>query len=201
MYNFLANKIMFEYDKNMPDPEPGDFLISEPFLNDPNFERTVILVCEHNEDGTFGLVLNKLSDLKLNDVLEEEINPLTYLNIGGPVEQNTLHFIHKLGPDKIEGAIELNDGLYWSGNFEQMKFLMNSNLIEEDDVQFYLGYSGWASGQLRIELDKQSWFIKKKATAKEVLDMESDVLWKSILQEMGGKYRVFSNYPVDPRLN
>lgn len=191
---------MFEYDKNIPEPESGDFLISEPFLNDPNFERTVILICEHTEESTFGLILNKLSDLKLDDVLEEKITFPAYLNLGGPVEQNTLHFIHRL-EGKIEGSIELNNGLFWSGDFEQIKFLLNSNLVKEEDIQFYLGYSGWDAGQLRKELDKQSWFVRKKATATEIFDMESDILWKSILSQMGGKYRVFSNYPVDPRLN
>ena len=150
---------MFEYDKNLPEPQRGDFLLSEPFLNDPNFERTVILVCEHNDEGTFGLVLNKLSDLQLNDVLEEEFIFPAYLNIGGPVEQNTLHFVHRLG-NVIEGSIQLNGNLYWSGDFEQVKFLMNSGLIKAEDIQFYLGYSGWASGQLREEMDSQSWFCK-----------------------------------------
>lgn len=191
---------MFEYDKDLPDPERGDFLISEPFLNDPNFERTVILVCEHSEEGTFGLVLNKLSDLTLNDVMDEEINFNGYLNIGGPVEQNTLHFVHRL-KDEIPGSIELNKELSWSGDFEQIKFMLNSGMLKEDDIQFFLGYSGWGNGQLREELDNQSWFIRKKATSQEVFDMESDILWKSILKQMGGKYRVFSNYPVDPRLN
>ena len=191
---------MFEYDQNIPEPESGDFLISEPFLNDPNFERTVILLCEHSDEGTFGLILNKVSDLKLDDVLEEEITFPIYLNLGGPVEQNTLHFIHRL-ENQIEGSIKLDEGLYWSGDFEQIKFLLNSNLIKEEDIQFYLGYAGWGAGQLRKELDKQSWFVRKGATAKEIFDMESDILWKSILKEMGGKYKVFSNYPVDPRLN
>ncbi len=191
---------MFEYDKNIPEPERGDFLLSEPFLNDPNFERTVILVCEHNDEGTFGLVMNKLSDLQLNDVLEEEVTFPAYLNIGGPVEQNTLHFVHRLG-NTIEGSVQLNGDLYWSGDFEQVKFLMNSGLVQEEDIQFYLGYSGWASGQLREEMDGQSWFVRKNATSKEIFDLESDILWKSILRDMGGKYKVFSNYPSDPRLN
>ena len=191
---------MFEYDKDLPEPEKGDFLLSEPFLNDPNFERTVILVCEHNDEGTFGLVMNKLSDLQLNDVLEEEVTFPAYLNIGGPVEQNTLHFVHRLG-QTIDGSIQLNGDLYWSGDFEQVKFLMNSGLVAAEDIQFYLGYSGWASGQLRGEMDSSSWFVRKGATAKEIFDLESDILWKSILREMGGKYKVFSNYPSDPRLN
>ena len=191
---------VFEYDKDLPEPEKGDFLLSEPFLNDPNFERTVILVCEHNDEGTFGLVMNKLSDLQLNDVLEEEVTFPAYLNIGGPVEQNTLHFVHRLG-QTIDGSIQLNGDLYWSGDFEQVKFLMNSGLVAAEDIQFYLGYSGWASGQLRGEMDSSSWFVRKGATAKEIFDLESDILWKSILREMGGKYKVFSNYPSDPRLN
>ena len=158
------------------------------------------MVCEHNEEGTFGLVMNKLSDLQLNDVLEEEITFPAYLNVGGPVEQNTLHFVHRLG-NTLEGSIQLNQDLYWSGDFEQVKFLMNSGLIKEEDIQFYLGYSGWASGQLKEEMDSQSWFVRKAATSKEIFDLESDILWKSILRDMGGKYKVFSNYPSDPRLN
>ena len=85
---------------------------------------------------------------------------------------------------KIEGSIQLNNDLYWSGDFEQIKFLLNSNLIKEEDIQFYLGYSGWGVGQLRAELDKQSWFVRRKATANEIFDMESDILWKSILKHI-----------------
>ena len=192
---------MFEYDKNLPEPQRGDFLLSEPFLNDPNFERTVILVCEHNDEGTFGLVLNKLSDLQLNDVLEEEFIFPAYLNIGGPVEQNTLHFVHRLG-NVIEGSIQLNGNLYWSGDFEQVKFLMNSGLIKAEDIQFYLGYSGWASGQLREEMDSQSWFVRKGATSKEIFDLESDILWKSILREIWEEsIRCFQITLATPRLN
>ena len=191
---------MFEYDKNIPEPDRGDLLISEPFLNHPNFERTVILICEHNERGTFGLVLNKVTDLTLKDVLAEEVAFSGLLNLGGPVEQNTLHFVHKLG-EKIDGSIELGDELYWSGDFEQIKSMLNEGLLQETDIQFYLGYSGWEEGQLRQELDAQSWFVKRRTTSKEIFDMDADEFWKSILKTMGGKYKVFSNYPVDPRLN
>ena len=191
---------MFEYDKNIPEPDRGDLLISEPFLNDPNFERTVILICEHNEQGTFGLVLNKKTDLLLEDVLTEEIAYDGILNLGGPVEQNTLHFVHRK-PDDLNDAVQLGNGLGWSGDFEQIKFMLNEGLIEEDEIQFYLGYSGWAEGQLRDELDAQSWFVKKGATQEEIFEMSAEELWTSVLKTMGGKYKVFSNYPVDPRLN
>ena len=191
---------MFEYDKNIPDPKGGDFLISEPFLPDPNFERSVVLICENSEEGTFGLVLNKTTDLLLEDVMDEEIPFHGTLNIGGPVEQNTLHFIHRI-EEPIEGSVEIGHGLYWSGNFEQIKSLLREGTIDEYSVKFFLGYSGWSEGQLREELDRQSWFVKPTATPRQVFDLQEEALWKSILEDMGGKYKVFSNYPIDPRLN
>lgn len=191
---------MFEYDKNIPDPKGGDFLISEPFLPDPNFERSVVLLCENNPEGTFGLVLNKGTDLLLEDVLEEQIPFNGTLNVGGPVEQNTLHFLHRL-KQPVEGSIEIGEGLFWSGDFEQIKSMLWTGEAEEEDVKFFLGYSGWSEGQLREELDKQSWFVRPGATAQQVFDLEEDALWKSVLEGMGGKYKVFSNYPIDPRLN
>jgi len=191
---------MFEYDKNIPEPERGDLLISEPFLNDPNFERTVVLLCEHNEQGTFGLVLNKKTDLLLDDVLSDPVDYSGILNLGGPVEQNTLHFVHRR-QQALEGAIDLGNGLAWGGDFEQIKLMLSTGQLHEDDIQFYLGYSGWAEGQLREELDANSWFVKKGSTHEEVFEMSPEELWKSVLKTMGGKYKVFSNYPVDPRLN
>ena len=191
---------MFAYDKNIPEPEKGDLLISEPFLNDPNFERTVILICEHNAQGTFGLVLNKKTKLRLEDVLTDEIPFFGTLNLGGPVEQNTLHFVHTK-PKELEGAVDLGNGLAWSGDFKQVKTFLATGVMNEADIQFYLGYSGWAEGQLREELDAQSWFVKKGATQEELFEMSAEELWKSVLKTMGGKYKVFSNYPVDPRLN
>jgi putative transcriptional regulator len=191
---------MFEYDKNIPDPKRGDLLISEPFLPDPNFERTVILVCEHNEEGTFGLVLNKATDITLNDVMEEDFAFLGKLNLGGPVEHNTLHFLHRTD-NTIDGAVELSDKLNWGGEFESIKLLIETGRIEESDIKFFIGYSGWGAGQLREELDRQSWFLMPNASSRQVFDMDADDLWKSVLNEMGGKYKVFSNYPSDPRLN
>lgn len=192
--------MLFEYDKNIPDPEKGDFLISEPSMGDPNFDRTVILVCEHNEEGTFGLVMNQLTKLNLNDVLNEELLFEGSLFLGGPVEQNTLHFVHHNSID-IPGAVALNEELSWSGDFEEVKWMMKSGMLSADDIKFFLGYSGWGSGQLRDELDRQSWFVRKNARKEEVFDLGHDELWKAILNKMGGKYKLFSNYPPDPRLN
>jgi putative transcriptional regulator len=189
-----------EYDKNIPDPKNGDLLISEPFLHDPNFDRTVILVCDNGIEGTFGLVINKTTSLLLAEVMNETINFNSCLNLGGPVEQNTLHYVHRIKVP-IDDSIELGNGLYWSGDFNQIKELIANGQVTEEDIKFYLGYSGWSEGQLREELDQQSWFVKPQATSRQIFDMDEEALWQSILKEMGGKYKVFSNYPSDPRLN
>ena len=95
---------LFNYSFDKIEPRRGDLLISEPFLADPNFARTVILLCEHNEEGSFGFVLNKPAQVKLNELLEGVKNRRDSIYIGGPVQQNTLQFIHR------------NDGIIEGGN-------------------------------------------------------------------------------------
>ena len=104
-------------------PAPGNLLLAEPFLKDPNFKRTVVLLCEHNEDGAFGLVLNKKLEFKVDDVLPEFPIENIDLYYGGPVGPDTLHFIHQYG-DLIEGSLKRKDDIYWSGNFEQIKLML-----------------------------------------------------------------------------
>lgn len=181
-------------------PQKGDLLISEPFLPDPNFERTVILLCEHNEEGSFGFVLNKPSLLKYNDVVEEAKEFDETLYVGGPVQQDTLHFVHREG-NQIEGSLELVNGIYWGGNFEQLQIMIDSKQIHAPDYKFFIGYSGWGSGQLEAELKEKTWIISNQARPNQVFDITAEDLWKTVLNEMGGKYRMISNYPIDPRLN
>ncbi|MDN5204912.1 YqgE/AlgH family protein [Fulvivirgaceae bacterium BMA10] len=181
-------------------PKKGDLLISEPFLPDPNFERTVILMCEHNEEGSFGFVLNRPSVMQFDEVVEGIEDFKATLYVGGPVEQNTLHFIHRAG-DIIEGGVEISEGLYWGGNFENLKILIETKQIPADDFKFFIGYSGWGSGQLVEELKANSWIIRQNATPKEIFDENPENLWREVLKDMGGKFRMFSNYPSDPRLN
>lgn len=181
-------------------PAKGDLMISEPFLPDPNFERTVILVCEHNEQGSFGFVLNKPSLLKLSDIMEEVDGFESIVHVGGPVQQDTLHFIHRVG-NELEGGEEISEGVRWGGNFEQLKIMIEQGQVEEKDIIFFLGYSGWGEGQLQQEIKEKSWIIHKSVTSQQVFDKDPKNLWRDILKGMGGKYKMFSNYPTDPRLN
>ena len=191
---------LFNYASDKIEPQKGDLLISEPFLADPNFMRTVILLCEHNEEGSFGFVLNKLAKVKLSDLIEGVPNRRDSIFIGGPVQQNTLQFIHRK-PMAIEGGSQVIDGLYWGGNFDQMLTMTDSDLILSSDIKFFVGYSGWAAGQLKNELGLNSWIISRNVNADQIFDTDIDSFWKEVLKKMGGKYKIVSNFPVDPRLN
>lgn len=181
-------------------PERGDLLISEPYLPDPNFERTVILLCEHDENGSFGFVLNKQADASLPDLIEEVEGFDTDVFVGGPVQQNTLHFLHKKD-QHLNGDREIAGGVFWGIDFEGLLSAINLNQVNREDIKFFVGYSGWSPGQLMDEMKAKSWIVYKKATPEMVFNSNPEVLWREVLQNMGGKYRVISNYPVDPRLN
>ncbi len=190
----------FDYnDKNLI-PQKGDLLISEPFLADPNFMRTVIILCEHNDEGSIGFVLNKMSSLTLEDVVAEFKGVKQKVYIGGPVQQDTLHFIHRKG-ELIAESAKIAEGLYWGGNFDELTFLLRDQLVNSQDFKFFIGYSGWAPGQLMDEIKVNSWIISRNVSIEQVFDTDATVLWKEVLKNLGGKYKVMSNYPVDPRLN
>ncbi|MGI9543509.1 MAG: YqgE/AlgH family protein [Cyclobacteriaceae bacterium] len=181
-------------------PKRGDLLISDPFLPDPNFERTVVLICENNEEGSFGFVLNRPSHVRLHEVIDGMDNFPKPAYIGGPVQQDSLHFIHR-GRFHLEGSTPLGDNVYWGGNFEQLKILAEDNMVSGDDAIFFIGYSGWSPGQLDRELKEKSWMVYPQANGYQVFDERPEHLWKEVLTEMGGKYKMFANYPINPRLN
>ena len=189
---------LFNYTYDKIEPRKGDILISEPFLADPNFVRTVIFLCEHNDEGSFGFVLNKPAQIKLNELLEDVKERQDGIYVGGPVQQNTLQFIHR-NDGLIEGGIEVKKGIYWGGNFEQMLTIIESNLIKQSDIKFFVGYSGWGAGQLKNELEVNSWIISRNVNIEQIFDTDVKSLWKEVLHKMGGKYKIVANFPVDPR--
>lgn len=188
----------FKY-KNKLKPEKGRLLISEPYLADPNFERTVVLLCEHNEDGSFGFVINKPSILKINELMEDISNVDDIVFIGGPVQQDTIHFLHR--NTNIVNAVNICDDIHWGGDFESLLSQLETGMIKKTDIRFYLGYSGWGQGQLEAELLEDSWIVCDFVTDELLFDTDPTVVWKKALDNMGGRFSVYSNYPVDPRLN
>jgi len=178
---------------------PGILLISDPFLKDPNFARSVVLICDHQIEGSFGFVLNRLYDQPLGQMITdlEGFNfPLFY---GGPVQKDTVHFLHTR-PDLIEGGMEIRDGIYWGGDFEEVVELIKNKLLKPKDIRFFIGYSGWGEGQLEEELNTKSW-ITRDCTKPLVFNKNIDAIWKDALKDLGGEYSQMIHYPLDPQLN
>ncbi|MFN8286122.1 MAG: YqgE/AlgH family protein [Chitinophagales bacterium] len=196
-----SENTLWNYDfEKEKDIKPGSLLLSEPFMFDENFRRTVVLVCEHTEpNGTVGIIVNKPIDLRLQEVVEDFPQFNGKLFLGGPVGTDTLQFIHSLG-DKIEGSIKLSEKLYWGGNFDQLKSLIAEGQVAPYEVNFYLGYSGWSSAQLETELKDNSWIIAQ-ATPKHIFHSDYSKLWKMVMKEMGGVYNTMAGYPENPMLN
>jgi len=188
----------FKY-KNQLKPERGRLLISEPFLPDPNFERTVVLLCEHNTDGSFGFVMNKPSPLRLSEVLEDLQGVSEVVYVGGPVQQDTLHFLHR--HSSIDNAVSIREGIYWGGDFERVVSDLDTAKLKPSDIRFYLGYSGWGPGQLEAELEQDSWIVCDYVTDTLLFDTDPSLLWRAALDSMGGRFSMYAKYPVDPRLN
>ncbi len=188
----------FKY-KNKIAPSKGKILVSEPYLPDPNFERSIVLLCEHNELGSFGFVLNKPSLAMLGDVMDglEAVNSTIF--VGGPVQQDTLHYLHRC--EALSGATQITDDVYWGGDFENLKFLINTQQIKPEDIKFFLGYSGWSEGQLDEELEADSWIVSDQFDSELVFETSPKEMWKKSLESMGGRFSIYSNYPEDPRMN
>lgn len=180
-------------------PEKGDILISEPYLPDPNFERTVIYLCEHDENGSFGFVLNRKVNTRLSELIDVEALNLPVFK-GGPVQQDTLHFLHTDNLD-LELNKEISQGVFWGIDFEGLIDSIDNKAIDPNEVKFFIGYSGWSDGQLMDEINAKSWIVFKQAPKQLVFDVAPEDLWKEVLKVMGGKFKAIANYPIDPSLN
>lgn len=181
-------------------PKKGHLLIAEPsIIGDVAFNRSVVLLAEHNDEGSIGFILNKPLEFDLSELIPEVNMSLKVYN-GGPVEQDNLYFIHKI-PDLINNSIEISNGIYWGGDFETIVELMNNKLIKESDIKFFLGYSGWDTMQLDKELSSNSWVVSENEYKSNVIKKSSLHFWKEKMLELGGDYLIWSNTPENPLLN
>ncbi len=181
-------------------PNKGKLLIAEPSLTgDVSFNRSVVLLAEHNDEGSVGFILNKPLEYYINDLVTEIFVPFRVYN-GGPVEQDNLYFIHKV-PHLITNSIEISDGIFWGGDFEKTVELINRKEISDEDIRFFLGYSGWASLQLDEELSSNSWIVAKNEYQSEIIQKSTTAIWREKMLQLGGDYLLWSNAPENPSLN
>lgn len=178
----------------------GNILIAQPFLNDGYFKRTVVLLTEHNEHGTMGFVFNKPMHLKLKDVLPMFPDFSQPLYRGGPVADNQLFFIHNRGLD-IDNSMPIGEsGWYWGGSFEDVVVLLKEDRISNDEIRFFIGYSGWEADQLNTEIEQKSWFVAE-ADYSNLFNEEPHQTWPNELKRMGSNFAILGNFPEDPSLN
>lgn len=180
-------------------PAKGSVLLSEPFMGDFYFGRSVILLAEHNEEGSFGLIVNKAVNTTFNKVLPDfpAFNAPIYL--GGPVEPNRLFMLHTMG-NEISDSLEILDGLYWGGNMEDVKEMIVLNLMDATKIRFFAGYSGWGANQLESELKRNSWVITQ-ATSEKLFSTAPEQLWEKLVKNLGSEYRFWGKLPRNPSNN
>ncbi|MET0464352.1 MAG: YqgE/AlgH family protein [Chitinophagaceae bacterium] len=183
----------------MIEPGTGVLLIADPFLKDPNFLRTVVLLCEHNEEGSFGFVINRPYGSTLEQLVPEMEGFSLPVFYGGPVQMDTIHFVHQY-PGEIPGGQEITEGVYWGGDFGKAMALVKSGRADSLKIRFFIGYSGWGDGQLEEEMKEKSW-LTASATKRLVFTDNINNTWKDALKHLGGDYEMMINFPIDPQLN
>jgi putative transcriptional regulator len=188
----------FQTENNLI-PQKGRILISEPFLMDNYFKRSIVLLTEHSETGTVGFVLNKPMNMRVNEVITDFPPVDAFVSLGGPVQTNTLHYVHNLG-DIIPGSMKIMENVYWGGEFDVIRRLLESGSLNNENIRFFLGYSGWQQDQLEDELNDNAWVVAE-ISPQEIMSPMNKHFWNKTLNRLGIKYQMWSNFPENPQMN
>ena len=179
--------------------EKGRILISEPFLSDNYFRRSIVYLTEHNEEGSLGFVLNKPLEININEIVDDFPDSDFSISVGGPVSNNTVHYIHTLG-ERIPESVPVADGIFWGGDFDIIKDQIAAGTIKPYEMRFFLGYAGWSAEQLDGEMEENAWLVGKISPRMVMQGLEND-FWSNTLARYNNKYKAWANFPEDPGLN
>ncbi len=171
----------------------GKLLLAEPFMLDPNFKRAVVFLCDHQEEGSMGFILNKPLKIKVDELITDFPEFDSNVYYGGPVATDTIHYLHRLG-DLIEDSVPAGNNVYWGGNFEKLKFLISSGVVKPGSIKFFAGYSGWSPGQLNEEMFIGSW-IAADMDPNYLFSVRPRELWSKVLRIKGDIYSVLAGMP------
>ena len=180
-------------------PGKGKILISEPFLPDTFFNRSIVYLTDHSSQGSVGFILNKKLDLQVSAAIEGFEGWDENLSLGGPVAPDTLHYLHNLG-DLIPKSVLVEGNIFWGGDIDSIRELIKTGKINKSQIRFFLGYSGWSAGQLERELNENSWVIAK-VNSNIVLNNSGDDIWKKVLRGFKNKYKMWADFPDSPEMN
>jgi len=180
-------------------PDKGKILISEPFLPDTFFSRSIVYLVDHSPQGSVGFILNKKIDLTLNNAITGFEGWDEKLNMGGPVAPDTIHYLHTMG-DMIPKSVFVEDNIFWGGDIDSIRDLVSSGKITRAQIRFFLGYSGWSAGQVQRELKENSWVIAK-VKSEIIMNNRGEDTWKRVLRSFKNKYRIWADFPDSPEMN
>ena len=178
----------------------GKLLVATPVIGDGAFERSVVLLLEHSDEGAFGLVLNQPTELDLLDPLPQWYSLAAHPSVvfvGGPVEQErAIALARARAGSEIEG---------WQPILGRVGTLDLSAAPDDiaagvDEIRVYAGYAGWGADQLEGEIAAGAWFVLD-ALAEDVLCAEPEGLWTAVVRRQSGNIALFAQYPADPALN
>ncbi|HEX2047767.1 MAG TPA: YqgE/AlgH family protein [Acidimicrobiales bacterium] len=188
----------------------GRLLVATPNLGDPNFERTVVLILEHGEEGALGVVLNRPSDLDLAEPLPEWARAAAHppvVFIGGPVAPSAAVCLARVARQETARGWEpvLGPSGPLSGELGPVGTLdldtdPDETIAALDEIRVFAGYAGWGPGQLEGEIEAGGWFVVD-ADAADPLSPAPEHLWASVLRRQRGALAFFAAYPTDPSLN
>lgn len=191
-------KLDFSFKNNEP-TNKGSILISDPFSDDVYFGRSVVLICEHNDEGTFGFVLNNYIDVDLHQLDDNFPNINARISFGGPVSKENLYYIHSFSD--ITNTLEIREGLYYGGDFVEINDRIKNAKNPNKEIRFFMGYSGWSMGQLDEEIKNESWITANNISTEKILDTNLDDLWRICLEKQGQRFQLMTKFPRNPMDN
>lgn len=177
----------------------GQLLIAHPLLHDGFFNRSVVYLTNHGEDGAIGFSLNFRTQFVLRDVRPQVINGNFPIYEGGPVAKNQLFFLHTLGHD-LADSVHVGNNIYMGGDFNELIHMIDHGKVKSNEVRFFAGYSGWGEQQLEDEIKSEHWLVNTPQDA-GFFSNEPDDLWGIQLSEFKGSYSIFADFGSDPSLN
>jgi len=180
--------------------QKGDVLIGKPsILGDVTFNKAVILIADFNQEGVVGFMVNKPINEDLHNLIPDIRKDFKVFD-GGPVERDKLFFIHTV-PEIISGGIKITEDIYWGGEYQEVISLINQNRLDQTQVKFFLGYSGWSSLQLQDEIKDEVWILKDNFSNRDLISCSETSFWNRTIKSIGGEYLIWSNAPDNPNYN
>ncbi|NLB25710.1 MAG: YqgE/AlgH family protein [Bacteroidales bacterium] len=193
------NLDIFRIRTNNVAPQKGRVLIAEPFLPGNYFNRSVILLVAYGDKGAVGFIINKKVDLSIQDILPGISDFEGDVYLGGPVSTDSVYFIHNIGK-KLPGSIHVLGNIYWGGDFNILKQMINTGRISPSEIRFFVGYSGWEPGQLEREIKEDSWLVND-VDEENIMHGLSEASWTDFVRKVGRQYSIWENFPENPAMN